>query len=31
VAVARLVEHAALYFVADLNSGRVTARILDAG
>jgi hypothetical protein len=31
VALARLLEHAALYFVADLNSGRVTARILDAG
>jgi hypothetical protein len=24
----RLLEHAALYFIADLNSGRVTARIL---
>ena len=25
----RLLEHAALYFVADVNSGRVTARILE--
>jgi hypothetical protein len=29
VPVERLLEHAALYFVADLNSGRVTARILE--
>jgi hypothetical protein len=28
VSVERLLEHAALYFVADLNSGRVTERIL---
>lgn len=28
VSVERLLEHAALYFVADLNTGRVTARIL---
>jgi hypothetical protein len=29
VPVERLLEHAALYFVADLESGRVTARILE--
>ena len=29
VPVERLLEHAALYFVADLNSGRVAARILE--
>jgi hypothetical protein len=29
VSTTRLVEHAALYFVADLNAGRIEARILE--
>lgn len=29
VPIERLLEHAALYYVADLNSGRVAARILE--
>jgi len=31
VSTTRLVEHAALYFVADLNAGRIEARILEEG